>query len=173
MRYIFTVKNWDIKQQCLFLKLNGCLFSWGANKLMSFSGSVQLCGNRSAVMYFRPRGSFSANFCPVFLKPETQSAIDQSLPTPAHQRKAPGTNKLMRGFANSLICFVKKLHNIWVVSWVDCLLTIGDRYWRKLYTTEFNFGLSHHDFNYHVILLVSKPHVDRENSCQIVQIIDA
>ena len=37
------------------------------------------------MIYFRPKGSFSANSCPIviaFLQPEIQSAIDQSLPTP-------------------------------------------------------------------------------------------
>ena len=61
------------------------LIFMGANKRMYFSGSLQLCGNRLAVKYFRPRGSFSANFCPLFtafLQPEIQSAIDRSLPTP-------------------------------------------------------------------------------------------
>ena len=35
------------------------------------------------------------------LQPEIPSAIDLSLPTPAHQRKAPRTNESVRGFANS------------------------------------------------------------------------
>ena len=36
----------------------GCIFSWGANKRMQFSGSMQSCGNRLAIIYFRPRVSF-------------------------------------------------------------------------------------------------------------------
>ena len=58
------------------LIFKGCLLSWGANKHMYFSGSVWLCGNGLAVIYFRPRVSFSGNFCPLFI------AIDQSLLTP-------------------------------------------------------------------------------------------
>ena len=56
---------------------------------------------RISCVYFRPRG---ANFCPMFiasLQPEILSAIDWSLPTPAHECKAPGTNESARGFANS------------------------------------------------------------------------
>ena len=66
---------------------------------------------RISCVYLRPRGSFSANSCPIFiafLQPEIQLAIDRSLPTPAHQRKALGTNESVRGFANSWICFTKK-----------------------------------------------------------------
>ena len=37
-----------------------------ANKCMLYSGSVQLCGNRLAVTYFRPRCS-SADSCPMFV----------------------------------------------------------------------------------------------------------
>ena len=83
------------------------------------------------MIYFRPRGSFLANFCPIFMQSEVQSAIDRSLPTPAHQRKALGTNKV---FANSWICFIKRpCLNFWFVSRVDSLLTIiGDRHWQKL-----------------------------------------
>ena len=33
--------------------------------LINECGSMQLCGNRLAVIYFRPRGSFPASFCPI------------------------------------------------------------------------------------------------------------
>ena len=63
------------------------------------------------MIYFRPRVSFSANFCPMFiafLHPEIQSAIDQC------ERFL-----LIPGF----------------VSPADSLLTIRDRHWRKLAAT--------------------------------------
>ena len=114
---------------------------------------------RISYVYFRPRGSFSANFCSIFiafLQPEIQSAIDRSLPTPAHQRKAPGTidnsfllyylcwNQRIRFFTNSWICFTKRpcLNFVFLLffyflflSRVDSLLTIGDRHWRKVAAT--------------------------------------
>lgn len=46
--------------------------------------------------------SFSANSCLVlvaFLKPEIYSAIDRSLPVPAHQFKAPGIKQICEVFA--------------------------------------------------------------------------
>ena len=74
----------------------------------NFCSGVQLCRNGLAVIYFRPRGSFSANFSPLFvafLQPETQSAINQSLPPPTHQCKVFRT---MRGFfTNSWIVQVQ------------------------------------------------------------------
>ena len=91
---------------------------------------------RISCVYVRPRGSFSANFCPMFiafLQPEIQSAIDQSLPTPAHQRKALGTNESVRDFL--LIpgyVLPRGFAYISALSRVDSLLTIGDRHWRKL-----------------------------------------
>ena len=70
-----------------------------------FSSSMQLCGNRLAMIYFRPRVSFSANLCPMFipfLEPAIQSAINRLLPTPADQHKVL--------FTNSGIQFTKRLH---------------------------------------------------------------
>ena len=57
---------------------------------------------RISCVYFRSRGSLSANFCPTFitfLQSEIQSAIDRLLPSPTlHQRKAPGTNESVKVF---------------------------------------------------------------------------
>ena len=49
-----------LKQAEWVLLIVGCLYSWGANKHMYYSGSIQLCGNELAVTHFRLRGSF---FC--------------------------------------------------------------------------------------------------------------
>ena len=59
-------------------------------------------------IYFRPRSSFSADFCPMFiafLQPEMQLAINRSLPTPPHQHKVLGTNESVRGFCKFLDMF--------------------------------------------------------------------
>ena len=60
------------------------------NKLLV---AVLLCvENGLAVIYFRPRGLL--NLCPTaFPEQEIQSAIERSLPTPTHQRKALGTDE--------------------------------------------------------------------------------
>ena len=143
---------------------NGCLFSRGAyfhgvlmNACNFLVARNLIVWERISCAYFRPRGSFSANFCPIFtafLQPEIQSAIDRSLPTPArpslvprpflygrappiqegsgnqttpaHQRKAPGTNESVRGF---WICSTNRpCLKFWFLSRVDRLLTIGDRH---------------------------------------------
>ena len=95
---------------CLFSRgayFHGCLFSRGAYfhgvliNTCNFLVACSYVGTDLAVIYFSPRGSFTAIFCPIFiafLQPEIQSAIDQSLPTPTHQRKALGTNESVRGF---------------------------------------------------------------------------
>ena len=47
--------------------------------LINTSISVQLCGNGLVGIYYRPRDSFSADFCLMlvaFLEPEIQSAIN-------------------------------------------------------------------------------------------------
>ena len=46
----------------------GCLFSWGANKHMQYSGSAQLCGNGLSV--------YILGLKVLFVLPEIQSAID-------------------------------------------------------------------------------------------------
>ena len=44
-------------------------------QLSMFSGSVQLCGNKLAVICFRPGGSFSANFCQMFIATVSNRSI--------------------------------------------------------------------------------------------------
>ena len=87
---------------------NGCLFSKGAyfhgvliNTCNFLVSLIVVVWEQISCVYFKPRGSFSATFCPLFiafLQPEIQSAIDSSLLTPAHQHKAPGTNGSVRGY---------------------------------------------------------------------------
>ena len=91
----------------------------------------------SCAIFWGPRGSFSANFCPIcFLQPEIQSAIDQSLPISAHQHKALGTNESMRSFCYFLDMFYQEaLPKFWIVSCVDRLLAIGNRHWQNLSAT--------------------------------------
>ena len=79
------------------LIFEGCLFLWGANKCMYYSGSaqLQLCGSGLALYIL----GLEVHFCPLFtafLQPEIQSAINRLLPTPIHQCKALGTNKFVR-----------------------------------------------------------------------------
>ena len=67
----------------------------------------------------------------MFIQPEIQSAIDRSLPTPADQRNAPGTNESARvSFAGSF--YQDALPKFWFLSHIDSLLTIGDRHRRKV-----------------------------------------
>ena len=76
------------------------------------------------MIYFRPRDSFSANFCPIFiafLQPEIVS--NRSIATKVNRLEP--TNPLE----------VFALPKFWFVSSVDSLLTIGDRHWQKLGTT--------------------------------------
>ena len=92
-------------------------------------------GSQSLMRLSRPRGSFSANFCPIFiafLQADVQSTIDRSLPTytTIHQRKTLGTNKSMQRF---LLIDVFGLAYILVC--IPCqysLRTIGDRHQQKL-----------------------------------------
>ena len=90
-----------------------------------------------------------------FLQPEIQSAIDQSLPTPTHQRKVLGTNESVRGFFQFLDMFYQEaLPKFWLLSHVDSLLTIRDRHWRKVAATFENriskFASICGAFSYHV-----------------------
>ena len=88
--------------------------------------------NKLDVICFRPRqcrGSFFANFCPMFvafLEPQIQLAIDQSLPTPTY------LTNLWKVFANSWMFYQEALPRVWFLSCVDGLLTIGHRQWWKL-----------------------------------------
>ena len=65
---------------------------------------MQLCENGLAVIYFRFRDFFLL-ISVQCLEPEMQSAIDRSLPIPAHQCKA----RELTIFANSWIDFIKRL----------------------------------------------------------------
>ena len=50
------------------------------------------------MIYFRPRGSFSANFCPMFIafpQLKIQSAIDRLLPTPPTNVKCLEATKFL------------------------------------------------------------------------------
>ena len=60
-------------------------------------------GSQSLMCLSRPRGSFSANVCPIFiafLQADEQSTINRSLPTytTIHQRKTLGTSESMQRF---------------------------------------------------------------------------
>ena len=59
---------------------------------------MQLCENGLAVIYLGLEVLISVKCLELFLEPEIQSAIGQSLPAPAHQRKARGTKESVRGF---------------------------------------------------------------------------
>ena len=46
--------------------------------------------------------------CSAFLEAEIESAINQSLPIPPTSHKVLGTNKALKGFPNSCICYIKR-----------------------------------------------------------------
>ena len=118
----------------------GCLFSWSANKriiLIYIFWQREVVWERISCVYFRPRGSFSANFCPMFiafLQPGVQSAIDRSLPTPPTNVKR-WNQRICERFLLNHIFYLEALPKFQFLSCVDSLLTIGDRYWRKIVAT--------------------------------------
>ena len=80
-----------------------------------------------------------------FVQPELQSTIDWSLPTSAHQRKAPGTNGSVSIFFLLIpdMFYQEALPKFQHKSRVNSLLTIGaDRHWWKVAATFENSQIS-------------------------------
>ena len=114
--------------------LEGCLFSWGANKTHVVFWQRAVVWEWLVVTYLSVyRGSFSVDFCQCLYLFYKQRYRQQLLPTPVCQRKVVGTNE--SGRANPWVCFIKRpCLQFWFVSRVDGFLIIKGRHWRILAT---------------------------------------